>query len=714
MELIEELPMLRINFLKNMSFRDFKVFCSNKAKNEDERKKQYSILQGFCDGNIKSRGQMTRLYSYTQKTPLEVGGRLYCGNSLQGLGKQFRGFLCDGITTDIDMKNAHPVIARYLCKLNGIPCPNLNYYIENRDEVLAGFGSDGKELFLKALNDDKPNKKETSKVFKDFDKECKDIQKQITELEEYKHIVNSVPDTKIYNWLGSAFNRIMCVYENKILQSLISILNKKQIKICALCFDGLLMYGNHYDDAELLKDITLQINEQWVGLNMKWSYKQHSTDIFMPDEWVVPERIAVDENLSFEAVSQKFETNHCKIINKGVFIKSDGDDNIVMSRQHLKTAYENMTYKKEREVNGETVVENANFMESWLFNNPTQRCYNDIGVFPPGLECPSKVFNMWRPFAMESVTEYEERSVERDTILNHIKILCGNDDEVYSYLIKWIAQMIQFPAVKTICPVLISNEGAGKGTLMKLFAKMLGTSKVFETTNPSRDIWGDFNCRMANTFLINLNELSKKETLESEGRIKGLITDASLTINNKNANQYDIQSFHRFIITTNKEEPINTSKTDRRKLIIRSSDEKCGDKEYFKILHNYIEDMNVIKTMYEFFKNMNEVEHFMSIPIPETEYHEQLKELSANPIESWLLHFVTQNQDLETVELTTARAFELFNDWCLEAGVKYDCSSMQFSVRLTRLNLKGISKKKTNTCNKTVFDITILKKHFEM
>ena len=238
MELIEELPLLKINFLKNLSFRDFKVFCSKNAKNEDERKKQHSILQGFCDGNIKSRGQMTRLYSYTQKTPLEVGGRLYCGNSLQGLGKQFRGFLCDGITTDIDMKNAHPIIARYICKLNGISCPNLAYYIENRDEVLNQFGSDGKELFLKALNDDKLNKKETSKIFKDFDKECKDIQKQITEIEEYKHIVNSVPDTKLYNWLGSAFNRIMCVYENKILHCLISILNKKQIEISALCFDG--------------------------------------------------------------------------------------------------------------------------------------------------------------------------------------------------------------------------------------------------------------------------------------------------------------------------------------------------------------------------------------------------------------------------------------------------------------------------------------------
>ena len=45
---------------------------------------------------------------------------------------------------------------------------------------------------------------------------------------------------------------------------------------------------------------------------------------------------------------------------------------------------------------------------------------------------------------------------------------------------------------------------------------MMGSEKVFETPQPSRDIWGDFNGRMANTFLINLNELSKKKGLKAK------------------------------------------------------------------------------------------------------------------------------------------------------------------------------------------------------
>jgi hypothetical protein len=60
-------------------------------------------------------------------------------------------------------------------------------------------------------------------------------------------------------------------------------------------------------------------------------------------------------------------------------------------------------------------------------------------------------------------------------------------------------------------------------------------------------VWGDFNGPMCNTFLVNFNELSKRETMECEGRIKSLITDPKQTINNNGVNQYDIQSIHRFI-----------------------------------------------------------------------------------------------------------------------------------------------------------------------
>merc|ERR1712196_550913 len=153
--------------------------------------------------------------------------------------------------------------------------------------------------------------------------------------------------------------------------------------------------------------------------------------------------------------------------------------------------------------------------------------------------------------------------------------------------------MGQYPATKTICPTIISEQGGGKGTLMRLLRLIMGVRKVVETTNPTRDCWGDFNSVMQSAFLVNLNELSLKDTIEAEGKIKGLITDDTFIIDKKNTPQHMIKSYHRFIITTNKEEPIKTSKDDRRNLIIRASDEKCGDKTYFTRLYKHLKDKNV-------------------------------------------------------------------------------------------------------------------------
>jgi hypothetical protein len=157
-----------------------------------------------------------------------------------------------------------------------------------------------------------------------------------------------------------------------------------------------------------------------------------------------------------------------------------------MSKTQITVSYENLVY--EYMMDGKLL--NANFIDNWLRNNSTQRCYEDIGVYPTGLPCPKTNFNLWRPFAMELVTEYEPKPDKCKQILQHIKILCGKDEGVYDYFVKWIAQMIQYPAVKSICPVLISKQGAGKGSLMKLLSSMLGDRKVMETTTPSRDVWG--------------------------------------------------------------------------------------------------------------------------------------------------------------------------------------------------------------------------------
>jgi hypothetical protein len=458
-----------------------------------------------------------------------------------------------------------------------------------------------------------------------------------------------------------------------------------------------------FDESEILHNSIDKRNEMIID--------EDNEDVDKP----VLER---PEILTFKQVSDEFEKNHCKIVNKAVFVKQTDGDSIVMSKTQFVTSYEHLSYQKTKIKGKEYVITDHQFIKDWLMCNDEQRKYEDMGIYPNPKLCPQNIFNMWTPFAMERVTEFKYKPEALETILNHIKILCNHNNLVYDYFCKWIGQMLKHPEVKSgVCPTLISQQGSGKGTLMYLLSQMMGTKKVFETTLPSRDVWGDFNGQMANSYLVNLNELSKKETLLSEGQIKGLITDSNLTINNKGVQQFGITSYHRFMITTNNEEPIIVRTDDRRNLIIRSSDEMRGNRSYFTELYAHLTDKDVVKTCYEYFINLKDLDKFGSIPVPITEYQQDMQANAECPIMKWLTDYIKQyidNKD-RRIELLAKSSFAHFKLWCEKNSIHYEVNCQAFGLRLKRMNLKGIiAGRHTNQGNTTYFDIDTLREELKI
>lgn len=156
MELTERLPIKPIQWLSQLSFKQFSHICPTKSK--QDCKTNFSVLQQFCQTNLKTYGVTKRIYKYSN----EVEGRLFSGGSIQGLSGKIRGLIMrDGVGTDIDMCNAHPVILRYICQKHSIPCPHLDFYIQNREGCLSQFDSreEGKICYLTSLNKDSINRK---------------------------------------------------------------------------------------------------------------------------------------------------------------------------------------------------------------------------------------------------------------------------------------------------------------------------------------------------------------------------------------------------------------------------------------------------------------------------------------------------------------------------------------------------------------------------
>ncbi len=427
-----------------------------------------------------------------------------------------------------------------------------------------------------------------------------------------------------------------------------------------------------------------------------------------------------DDEKSYQKVKEEFEKKHSLIVNKSLYIKEAEDDVIFMKENQLITSYKHIKYSepalnKKNEMIG--MKDDNCFIKKWI-NDENIRKYETIAVYPPPLKCPTNVFNLWKPFQISKYTDkYVKDEEGLEMFKNHVKILCGNDENVSEYIIKWIGQMFQYPAVKTNVPTFISGEGAGKGSLLELLSNMMGPGKVLVTTTPSRDVWGSFNGLMSNCFLVNLNEMSKKETADAEGKIKGLITDTQLTINKKGIDPYLINSYNRFMGTTNSEDPVKTKKGDRRNNIIRSSDEKCGDKQYFKDLIGKFKDINVMRTIYDYLMSIQELDKFGELPVPETEYQNDMKEQYRDNYDRWIESYITeyQNEDVEYLKLGGEAQYKLFVEWSNKNGIKYETSSIKMGLGIKRLNIDGIiTGIRTNKGKETHYHIDKLKKHYNI
>jgi hypothetical protein len=644
---------------------------------------------------------------------------------------------------DLDMVKGHPSILYSIAKLNKVAQTFTTFkdYIENPDEILKQVSSfygvttsqakevfnlsiygGGFETWIKSMIKEKVKLKTTDRlqVIESFISECRLFQTFVyINNPEITNRVCDDPDMDEYKKKSRVMSYWCGIIENEIIYRCYKFLLDEKVledgnvalEYDGLCFKPLKTDGLDYILEKLNKRLFsftgLEcIKMKWKGYDAKYV---HSEIIEASEQF---DTTHIEDNYTlFNDVRADFEKTHAKITSIGMFVEERNDEIIMMSKTHIMTAYEHIQYDKPITKKNETFYVKASFIKDWLVY-PEMRTYEKIGCHPHDRKCPPNEFNVWRPFTMEGVNKYTPKTEARDKILNHFKILCNHDDEVYQYFIKWIAQMIQFPSVKTVVPVFISDEGAGKGTFVRLIEKMLGQKKVYETAKPDKYVWGNFNGCMVNSFFVCLNELNKKETVEANGQIKALVTDPWLTINTKGVNEYVIESFHRFIMFTNQQDPVETTSGDRRKFIIKASNELCGNKEYFSDFYKMLDDVDVVKTMYEYFKSIKDMKDFAKFDLPVTAYQKVLKEYSKTPVEQWIEFFAHSHEGIHKIKASDL--FDMFTKWKNENVNNFQMSNQKFGRDFKLMMLDGVECKKEKDAFKYVIDFDKLAKKYPM
>lgn len=253
------------------------------------------------------------------------------------------------------------------------------------------------------------------------------------------------------------------------------------------------------------------------------------------------------------------------------------------AKDHFNKEKFSYTYTDENDKTKEIKINPFNVWCEWI----ERREVRAIGFDPKQKNNPD-IFNLWNGFNISKEVANGYDPVLAQPILDHIRELwCKGNEEHYNYVLNLFAHYIQKPHIKTgVLLALKSKQGGGKGIILEKLGQIIGDDHYCQNSN-AKFLFGDFNGQLEGKILINLDEAFWGGDKALEGVVKNKITERRQTINKKNKENYVIDDYANYIITTNNDWFAGTSEDDRRHYCLELHNKISGrmnkkTKEYVK------------------------------------------------------------------------------------------------------------------------------------
>lgn len=269
----------------------------------------------------------------------------------------------------------------------------------------------------------------------------------------------------------------------------------------------------------------------------------------------------------------------------------------------------------------------------------------------------TEYFNLWRGYSytkqmcifarnhsVNGIITKKEFNVK--SIIDHIhSFICGGDPNSTTYLLGWLAHILQFPFKKTnTTPVLISQEGIGKDVIFtQIMGSIIGNNH-FVNTSSSLDIIGKFNGMLEGKTLVIFNEVHSVEE-RTCSVLKSLITEDMMRVERKFINAYMVQNKLNIVICSNNtnSQVIHVSSNSRRYFFLKCDSSIAGNLDYFNDFVTSLHDDNdkLIKAFADYLYNMD-LSKFDVRNVPITEELVNQKVNSMPDVHDWWYNCVNE------------------------------------------------------------------------
>jgi hypothetical protein len=678
-------------------------------------------------------------------------GRWYAESSigLAPIKSCIRHTLCDDMWVDIDQVNSHPVILNKLMSNYQYSSGLLNNYINNREDILNAIMNDescsrddAKNAVISTIN----GKKYKSNTLLQLHNEIKPGIDKIMKSDEYKDIYDYCKNTFGIkcNMQGKVMSRILQVIENDMLECYIKICHDKGLipkykdgHIVSLVFDGFQLIKNDAINDDLLEELRLYAKEE-TGFDVELKLKPFDKALNIPDDYNVKqeeieeeddENDVPDDLKSYEDLKKEFELTHAKILYPpSVYVEKhsllQNFKNTRDSYMHYKCYVKKTVFKNNKP---KIVKEPKQFINIWMLEHDV-RYYEQICWKPPPLIHDVSDLNTWKGIKLSS---YERNTIGDTNYWNVFLEFCNNlfeSKEVCEFILARYAYRLQNPGLRTkVCVIYFGSEGAGKSTFIDTIYNIFDNYAI--QIDKAKKLYESHSTFEKEKCFICVNEAGGIDNFENSDVLKTRITEDTLNINPKGIQPYKIDNLCDYDMTTNNYNVVKiTDDSIRRWFQTRITNYYIGNDEFFNYYYKNI--ISNDDALHDIYTGLMNYDWNAIIPSgnfqnkntkPPTQISKDVKSGNRDKI-VWFFKDLTEekeNDDTDNeIKLTNKELFALWNQWCCESRIKYECNNISFGLKVKFLCLEIKSKIKYDFCDKHphyyIFYKNVFREYIEM
>lgn len=300
----------------------------------------------------------------------------------------------------------------------------------------------------------------------------------------------------------------------------------------------------------------------------------------------------------------------------------------------------------------------------------------EVGFDPAGAD-PNIKCNLWGGWP----TKPAQGGCE--TLLELLHYLCSvetNADELYQWVLKWLAYPLQHPGAKMrTALVLHGPQGTGKNMFFEAYMAIFGSYGRIIDQAAVEDKFNDWASRKL--FLIADEVVARLELYHTKNKLKSLITGEWIRINPKNMGAYDERNHVNMVFLSNEAQPLVLERDDRRYTVIWTPPKL--DPAFYETVRVEIQSGG-IAALHHHLLNIDLADFKPWTLPPMTKAKAELIELSLDSTERFWGEWVAHNLPLPICACRTEDLYEAYRHWCHRQGISKPAQMATFIGNCTK------------------------------